>query len=317
MKNIFIAGGAGYIGTRFCNELAKNYNITVYDHFWFGDNITADVKKIHGDIRDITASDLIGFDAVLFLGGLSNDPMAMYRPDLNFIENSAIPTYLAFVAKEAGVKRFICASSCSVYGHTKNRTLTESSKVKPSFAYGISKLQCERGISILEDDSFKPILFRKGTVGGWSQRMRYDLVVNTMLMTAFTKGEITVNSPNLWRPLIDIRDVISGYKLAIDCDENISGVFNLSGGNCTIGELGDTIHKALALQGHDVKVNYLDVADVRNYKVSTSSIEDVLGFKAQYTPADSVSEILSNIDIETYDFNNSKYYNITTFKEVV
>jgi nucleoside-diphosphate-sugar epimerase len=317
MKNIFIAGGAGYIGTRFCNELAKDYNITVYDHFWFGDNITADVRKIRGDIRNITTDDLVGFDAVLFLGGLSNDPMAMYRPDLNFIENSAIPTYLAFIAKEAGVKRFICASSCSVYGHTKNRTLTESSKVKPSYAYGISKLQCERGISILEDDNFKPILFRKGTVGGWSQRMRYDLVINTMLMTAFTKGEINVNSPNLWRPLIDIRDVIEGYRLAIESDDNVSGVYNLSGGNYTIGELGKIIHTALISKGYETKLNYLDIKDVRNYKVSTSSIEDVLGFKAKYSPKDSVAEILSNIDLDKYDFSNNKYYNINTFKEVI
>ena len=97
MKKIFIAGGAGYIGTRFCNEFAGIYDITVHDHFWSGDKITSNVNKVRGDIRDITPSQLEGYDAVLFLGGLSNDPMAMYRPDLNFIENSAIPTYLAFI----------------------------------------------------------------------------------------------------------------------------------------------------------------------------------------------------------------------------
>ena len=317
MKKIFIAGGAGYIGTRFCNEFAHLYDITVYDHFWFGDHITNKVNKIYGDIRNIKPKTLEEYDAVLFLGGLSNDPMAMYRPDLNFIENSAIPTYLTFIAKQAGVKRFICASSCSVYGHTKNKTLTESSKVKPSYAYGISKLQCERGISILEDDLFKPIIFRKGTVGGWSQRMRYDLVINTMLMTAFTKGEITVNSPKLWRPLIDIRDVIEGYKLAIECDENISGIFNLSGGNYTIGGLGEIVRSTLLTEGYDIKLNYLDIKDIRNYKVSTSNIEDVLGFESKFTPRDSIKEILLNIDLNNYDFNNEQCYNIQTFKKVV
>lgn len=166
MKKLFIAGGAGYIGTRFCNELKNEYDITVLDHFWFGDYLDPKIKKIKGDIKDLKKEDLEGYDAVLFLAGLSNDPMALYRPDLNFIENSAAPTYLAFIAKEAGVKRFIGASSASVYGFTKNKTLSENSKVKPSYAYGISKLQCERGISILEDNNFKPILFRKGTVGG-------------------------------------------------------------------------------------------------------------------------------------------------------
>jgi len=316
MKKIFIAGGAGYIGTRFCNEFANIYDITVHDHFWFGDKITSNVTKVHGDIRNITPSQLEGYDAVLFLGGLSNDPMAMYRPDLNFIENSAIPTYLAFIAKEAGISRFICASSCSVYGHTKNKTLVESSKVKPSYAYGISKLQCERGISILEDDNFKPILFRKGTVGGWSNKMRYDLVVNTMLMTALTKGKITINSPKLWRPLIDVRDVIQAYRLAIESDPLVTGVFNIAGGNYTIGGLGEIIHDILKDKGHNIKLETLNVKDFRNYKVNISKAQDELEFNPIYTPSDSINEILDNID-ENYDFNDESYYNIKTFKKVI
>lgn len=316
MKKIFIAGGAGYVGTRFCNEFANIYDITVYDHFWFGDKITSNVTKIHGDIRNITPSQLEGYDAVLFLGGLSNDPMAMYRPDLNFIENSAIPTYLAFIAKQAGISRFICASSCSVYGHTKNKTLVESSKVKPSYAYGISKLQCERGISILEDDNFKPILFRKGTVGGWSSKMRYDLVVNTMLMTALTKGKITINSPKLWRPLIDIRDVIQAYRLAIESDPLITGVFNIAGGNYTVGGLGKIIYDILRDKGHNIELETLDIKDFRNYKVNISKAQDELEFNPIYTPNDSINEILDNID-ENHDFNDESYYNIKTFKKVI
>lgn len=316
MKKIFIAGGAGYVGTRFCNEFANIYDITVYDHFWFGDKITSNVTKIHGDIRNITPSQLEGYDAVLFLGGLSNDPMAMYRPDLNFIENSAIPTYLAFIAKQAGISRFICASSCSVYGHTKNKTLVESSKVKPSYAYGISKLQCERGISILEDDNFKPILFRKGTVGGWSSKMRYDLVVNTMLMTALTKGKITINSPKLWRPLIDVRDVIQAYRLAIESDPLITGVFNIAGGNYTIGGLGKIIYDILRDKGHNIELETLDIKDFRNYKVNISKAQDELEFNPIYTPNDSINEILDNID-ENHDFNDESYYNIKTFKKVI
>lgn len=316
MKKIFIAGGAGYVGTRFCNEFANIYDITVYDHFWFGDKITSNVTKIHGDIRNITPSQLEGYDAVLFLGGLSNDPMAMYRPDLNFIENSAIPTYLAFIAKQAGISRFICASSCSVYGHTKNKTLVESSKVKPSYAYGISKLQCERGISILEDDNFKPILFRKGTVGGWSSKMRYDLVVNTMLMTALTKGKITINSPKLWRPLIDIRDVIQAYRLAIESDPLITGVFNIAGGNYTIGGLGKIIYDILRDKGHNIELETLDIKDFRNYKVNINKAQDELEFNPIYTPNDSINEILDNID-ENHDFNDESYYNIKTFKKVI
>ena len=150
MKKLLITGGAGYIGTRMCNELCNEYDITVCDLFWFGDFLDPKIKRIKKDIKHLTVDDVKGFDVVLFLGGLSNDPMAMYRPDINFIENSAVPTYLAFIAKEAGVKKFIGASSCSVYGFTENKTLTEQSSVKPSFAYGISKLQCDNSFAIFQ-----------------------------------------------------------------------------------------------------------------------------------------------------------------------
>lgn len=318
MKKLLLVGGAGYIGTRLSNYLSeKNYDITVVDNFWFGDFIDDKVNKIKKNLWDLTSNDLEGFDAVLFLAGLSNDPMAMFRPDLNFIENSSAPVYLAFIAKQAGVKRFIGASSCSVYGYTKNKTLNENSVVKPTYAYGISKLQFEQGLITLEDENFRPILFRKGTVGGWSPKMRYDLVVNTMFKSALTTGKITVNNSKLWRPLIDIRDVIQGYEKAIEADLDITGVYNLSGVNLTIGDLGKLLHQRLTHYGYDIKLDILNNPDVRNYKVSTSKIEDELGFKANYTPVDSLNEIINSIDVSNYDFNKDIYYNINIFKQVL
>jgi len=318
MKKLLLVGGAGYIGTRLSNTLLeKGYNVTVIDNFWFGDFIDERATKIKKSLWDITVDELKQFDAVLFLAGLSNDPMAMFRPDLNFIENSSAPVYLAFMAKQAGVKRFVCASSCSVYGYTKNKTLNENSPIKPSYAYGISKLQCEQGLTTLEDDNFRPILFRKGTVGGWSPKMRYDLVVNTMLKSAFTTGKIIVNNPKLWRPLVDIRDIIQGYELAIESDLGVTGVFNLSGVNLTIGDLGKQIHNTLIEKGYNIELVINNNPDVRNYKVSISKIEDELGYKAQYNPLNSLDEILSNIDPTTHDFNKDIYYNINVFKQIL
>ena len=325
MKKILIVGGAGYIGTRLSNYLlnecyhngSEKYQVTVLDNFWFGDFLDEKVIKIKKNLWDITLDDLNGIDVVLFLAGLSNDPMAMFRPDLNFIENSSAPVYLGFLAKQAGVKRFICASSCSVYGYTKNKTLNENSLVKPSYAYGISKLQCEQGVITLEDENFRPILFRKGTVGGWSPKMRYDLVVNTMLKSAITTGKIIVNNSKLWRPLIDIRDVIQGYEKAINADLDITGIFNLSGVNLTIGDLGKQIYDTLTNKGFEIELIINDNPDVRNYKVSTFKIEDELGFKAKYNPIDSLNEILSNIDVSNYDFTKDIYYNINIFKQVL
>lgn len=317
MKNILVAGGAGYIGTRLCNLLVNTYNVTVVDYFWFGDHLDSKITKLKRGIQTLTVEDLSSYDTILFLGGLSNDPMALFRPDLNFTENGSVPTYLAYIAKQAGVKRFIGASSCSVYGFTGNRALTETHKVKPSYAYGISKLQCELGIMTLEDSNFKPILFRKGTVGGYSPRMRYDLVVNTMIMSALTKGKITVNSANLWRPLIDIRDVIQGYMLAIEADSSISGIYNLAENNYTIGNLGNIVQSNLQNRGYDVDLEVLYVDDIRNYKVDTSKVKKELGFSSKYTPNDTVNEIMNSIDVSNYDFTKTEYYNINTFKSVI
>jgi nucleoside-diphosphate-sugar epimerase len=317
MKNILVTGGAGYVGTKLCNSLIETHNVTVVDYFWFGDYLDIKVKKLKRSIQSLTVDDLASYDVVIFLGGLSNDPMAHFRPDLNFIENSSIPTYLAYIAKQAGVKRFICASSCSVYGFTGNRSLTENYKVKPSYAYGISKLQCELGIMTLQDDTFRPIIFRKGTIGGYSPRMRYDLVVNTMVMSALTKNKIIINSANLWRPLIDIRDVIQGYILAIEADLDISGVYNLAQDNYTIGNLGEIIQLELIQKGFEVDLEILYIEDIRNYKVDISKIQKDLKFSPKYTPKDTVNEIMNQINIKNYDFTKTEYYNINTFKKLI
>lgn len=154
-------------------------------------------------------------------------------------------------------------------------------------------------------------------MGGWSDKMRFDLVINTMLMTAFTKKKITINSPKLWRPLIDIRDVIQAYKLAIESDEAISGVYNIAGGNYTIGQLGEIIHKNLLQRGYEIDLEYKNIKDLRNYKMDISKAQDELEFNPKYGPSDSVREILSNIDLKTFDFSKENYYNINTFKSIM
>lgn len=315
MKKIKIIGGAGYVGTRLSNYLhSLGYEIHVVDLFWFGDYLNEKITKTKKNLWELKTKDLEGFDVVIFLGGLSNDPMASYRPDLNFIENSSAPTYLAFITKQSGVKRYISASSCSVYGYTNNEILNELSNIKPKYPYGISKLQSEIGIMSLEDDGFKPIIFRKGTVSGWSEKMRFDLVVNTMFKDSVTQRKIVVNNPNLWRPVIDIRDVVQGYELAIN--SNDSGIFNLSGKNYTIGEIGNIVHNKINTL-IDVELIINNIEDVRNYKVSTEKIESCLGYKSKFDVNDIVDNLLNNINFKTFDFSNDIYYNINTFKNIL
>mgnify|MGYP003627892355 CR=1 FL=1 len=313
---IFIAGGAGYIGTRLANYLVGQGNkVTVIDRFWFGDYLAPPVTSIKGNLMDLKKEDLEGFDAVVFLAGLSNDPMANFDPPGNFIENGAAPAFLAFISKAAGVPRYVYASSCSIYGFTDNLEMDETCKSSPQYPYGISKLQGETAIMVLEDDTFRPICLRKGTVGGWSPRMRFDLVVNTMTKFSLTQGKLVVHNPNLWRPLLDIRDAVRAYELAIYADPKITGIFNISYDNYTIGTLAEEIKKELQDHGISVEVETQNRADVRNYKASNFKARTYLNFDPKHDPRSTVREIMSNIDPDSFDFSNKKYYNIDTFKE--
>ena len=315
MKKVLIAGGGGYIGTLLSKELVeRNHFVEVVDLFWFGNHLIPQVKSNQKNIIDIHTENLKDFDTVVFLGGLSNDPMAKYSPAMNFVENAAVPSYLAFIAKEAGIKRFVYASTCSVYGYTNNKLMDEDTNLTfPSFPYGISKLAAEKAIMNMESDSFRPIALRKGTVGGWSPRMRFDLVVNAMTKSALTTGVITVNNPNIWRPLVDVRDVCTAYTRAIESSLDVAGVYNVSYDNYTIGRLADEIRDELRERGHKVQMVIDSVEDSRNYKVSTEKAKTELDFTAKYTPRDSVAAILDNLP-DDLDFNNEQYYNIKTFK---
>ena len=315
MKRVLVAGGAGYIGTSLCRELTdRGYRVEVVDLLWFGNHLDSNIKVHNKNIIDLKPSDLECYECVIFLGGLSNDPMAKYDPAMNFVENAAVPSYLAFASKEAGVKRFIYASTCSVYGYTANRLLDEETEsISPQYPYGISKLAAERSIINLADDSFRPIALRKGTVGGWSPRMRFDLVVNAMTRSALTDGKITVNNPSIWRPLVDVRDVVSAYIRSVESNLDVSGVYNISEENYTIGRLAEEIKDTLAAEGHRVTIETKSVQDFRNYKVSNSKAKMELDFKPKYTPSDSVLSILKNIN--NVDLNDKMFYNIQVFKE--
>tara|TARA_R110002020_G_scaffold37239_1_gene112455 strand:+ start:43844 stop:44800 length:957 start_codon:yes stop_codon:yes gene_type:complete len=315
MKKILLAGGGGYIGSLLTKELLnRKYDVTVADLFWFGNYLPKQTKVINKDVIQLKEEELTGYDVVIFMGGVSNDPMADYSPSVNFIENCAVPSYLAYMTKRAKVKRFIYASSCSVYGYTANKLMDETAPVSPKYPYGISKLAVENSIMNMEDSTFRPISLRKGTVGGYSPRMRYDLVVNAMTKTALTKEKIIVNNPSLWRPIIDIRDVVSAYIRSIESNLDITGIYNISYDNYTIGRLADEIKDELAEFGYEINIETKNVQDVRNYKVSNDKAKIELDFVAKYSPRNSVNEILKNINPETVDFLDKKYYNIQVFK---
>lgn len=314
---ILIAGGAGYIGSVLIPRLLeRGYDIDVIDLFWFGNRLPAEVGVIHKDIFDLAEKDVHGYDQAIFLAGLSNDPMAEYSPSRNFIFNAAAPAYLGYVAKRAGVRRFIYAGSCSVYGYTVNELYDETKPASSSYPYGISKLQGEQAVMQMQDERFSVIALRQGTVSGFSPRMRLDLVVNTMFRSAVADGVITINNPAIWRPILAIQDAASAYIRAIEANEAISGIFNVASGNYTVGELGDLVqagvHETL---GTRARLDIKHVQDYRNYKVSIDKARKVLSFHPHFDVPAIVRELAANLD-RFRDFDNPAYYNIRVFKQL-
>ena len=314
---ILVAGGAGYIGNVLIPRLLdRGYKVDVVDLFWFGNNLPRQVGILNKDIFHLSVEDLEPYDQVIFLAGLSNDPMAEFSPSKNFIFNAAAPAYLAYTAKNAKVKRYIYASSCSVYGYTENDLYDETRPVSSNYPYGISKLQGEQAAVQLSDDDFSVIALRKGTVSGYSPRMRFDLIINTMFRNAVREKVITVNNPSIWRPILGIEDAATAYIRAVEANYKLSGIFNVASGNYTVGEVGDLIKSAVEdrLNIH-VNLNIKHIQDFRNYKVSCDKASNVLSFHPTEDVKSIVGSLVDNMD-KFQDWDNPLYSNIQAFKKL-
>lgn len=314
---ILVAGGAGYIGCVLAPKLLeRGYEVQVVDLLWFGNNLPSTVSVLKKDIMRLKEDDLASMDAVIFLGGLSNDPMAEFSPARNFVDNAACPAYLAYIAKRAGVKRFIYGSSCSVYGYTLNQLYDETAPAVSNYAYGISKLQGESGCMQLADKNFSVIALRQGTVCGYSPRMRLDLVVNTMFKSALKDRVIVVNNPAIWRPILAVQDAAQAYIRAIECSEEVTGIFNVASGNYTVGEIADLVCAGVAdnLNIH-ATLNIKHIKDYRNYKVSIEKARTILSFKPRFDIEAIVRDLAHNYE-KFSDVENPRYYNIRVFKEM-
>ena len=313
---ILVAGGAGYIGSVLVPILQDHgYEVTVIDQLWFGNHLPAGTKVVQKNLFDCHEDDLAGYDQVVFLAGLSNDPMAEFSPAMNFIHNAALPSYLAYLAKKVGVRRFIYASSCSVYGYTVQQLSDEDSPVTCGYPYGVSKLQGERGILQLQEETFSTIALRQGTVSGYSPRMRFDLIVNTMFKSSMQDKLITIDNPSIWRPIVDIRDSSTAFLRAVQADYAISGVFNVASGNFTVGQVGDIVKNFLEeLTHHKVQIRINNRHDFRNYKVTWAKAETMLGFQPKFAITDIVKDLHAHLD-SFGEFDRDEFYNIRWFKK--
>jgi nucleoside-diphosphate-sugar epimerase len=329
MKKVLVIGGAGYVGCVLIEELlAKGYSVRVLDRLFFGREPARSfmdrVELVVEDMREIAERHLQDCGAVINIGGLSNDPTAEFNPKANEEMNTHAAIRVAELAKQAGVPRLIFASTASIYDRgvgeeARDLLLDEDAPVDPRAAYATSKLAAERGILPMADADFAPVSFRQGTVFGFSPRMRYDLVVNTFVKDALSKGRLAVfYGGAMWRPLIDVKDVARAYVTALECDAAlISGqIFNLAAGNFRISELALRAQQALGRLGEQVELDVdYTYRLVRSYRISSEKALRILGFRPQVTIEESIERMVQEIRRWGYtDFSHPRYYNIEWMK---
>jgi len=329
LDKILLVGGAGYVGSILAEELLeRGYAIKILDRLYFTDNGLRDIRDrvdlTIGDMRDVDPSIFDSVSAVINLGGLSNDPTAEYNPKANYEMNTISTQTLAEMCKKQGIKRYIFASSCSIYDRgvkydERDILQDETSDVHPRAAYSKSKYDAERILLNMADENFCPVILRKGTINGFSHRMRYDLVTNTFVKSAMTTGNLNLHyGGEMWRPIIDVRDAARGYIACLEADEKrVRGeIFNLSLQNIRISELGLRVREALRDVGvdTDIRPDY-SYKGVRSYRVSNKKLARVLGFQPKISIEESVIDLVKKIRHFGYtDFDNPKYNNIRWMK---
>ena len=316
MKNIFITGGAGYVGSVLTPALlSKNYNVTVYDLFIYGDTLEKhkNLKIIKGDLRNTTLLEesLKNQDQVIHLACISNDPSFELNPSLGKEINLDAFEPLVSLSKQSGVNRFVYASSSSVYGIKTEKDVHEDMSLDPLTDYSKFKADCEKILFKYTSDNFVTSVIRPATVCGYSPRQRLDLVINILTNLAYHKKEISVFGGSQLRPNIHIKDMVRAYELFIEIDPNkINGkIFNVGFENKTVNELALSVKSVI---GDDVKINTVPTNDNRSYHVSSQKIFKELGFEAKFTIEDAVIDLKNAFDNKLLKntLDNIDYFNI-------
>lgn len=296
-----VIGGAGYIGSSLLPQLLEaGYRVRVFDSLLFGRDTIAShlederVDLLEGDFRriDQLVAAMRDVDVVIHLGGLVGDPACAVDEELTIEINLSATRAIAELAKAQGVKRFIFASTCSVYG-ASDEIVDERSLLNPVSLYAQSKIASERVLWDLSSPDFRPTVMRFGTVYGLSGRTRFDLVVNLLTAKAATDGVITVFGPDQWRPFVHVADVAQALALAAQAPESVvaSRVFNVGSNeqNATLGELGRLIREHVP--NAQIVVSEMD-SDSRNYRVSFDRIANELKFTPRWSLGDGIEQVL-------------------------
>ena len=313
MKNILVIGGAGYVGTSLCDYLVKNnYNVTCFDAFWFGNKLDKKVKIIKGDLRKENFKFFKNIDVIINLAYLANDPLCEIDARGTWeIGPLAVYTTLEAATKYK-VKKYIFASSGSVYGLKKEKKVTEKLGLDPITDYNKSKMICEQVLKSFSD-RIKTISLRPATVCGFSKRLRLDVVLNIFSYQAFFNKKITIFGGNQVRPLLHIKDMIYAYEYFIK--KNITGTFNVGFENYSVEKLATMVKENI---DDDVVLDIEESNDNRSYHINSDKIFNVLGFKPKKNIDIAIKDLIAAFKEKKFSntFENDDYFNIKKMQKI-
>ena len=317
MNKVLITGGAGYIGAVLTPYLLqKGYKVTVLDLMIYGENVlkkNSNLKIIKGDIRniDLFKSSVKNHDAVIHLACISNDPSFELDPKLGKSINLDAFEPLVKSSQELGVKRFIYASSSSVYGVKNEKNVNEEMSLEPLTDYSKFKAECEKILFKYKSNNFETITIRPATVCGFSKRQRLDVIVNILTNLAFHKRKISVFGGDQLRPNIHIKDMLRAYLLLLEAETHkVNGeIFNAGWENKSVSNIAMTVRDNV---GQDVEIVKTKTDDNRSYHISSDKIRSLLGFKTKFTIQNAVKDLVNAFDKKIFSdpLNNDLYFNI-------